>query len=227
VSRTPAAIVLAIAALTPDAAFAQVSAPGPYVIELRGAMSGAPGAASFYPPVSTTLTIPRRAFGFSAGAHIYTLRLGVARLGLGVDVMRSRGTASTPASASMTSSTTTTTTTATATAPSGTLTAAMTVTSVAPQVSFNFGTHDGWSYLSGGYGTTMTNAEVNIPSSAGGEGAASRDLRMSTINYGGGARWFLRERLAFGFDVRFHRLRATHGVPSTQIVGLSVGLSLR
>jgi hypothetical protein len=43
------------------------------------------------------------------------------------------------------------------------------------------------------------------------------------VNVGGGARWFLRERVAVGFDVRFHRLLATHAVPSTQIVGLSVG----
>src|SRR4030095_3022407 len=86
--------------------------------------------------------------------------------------------------------------------------------------------HEGWSYLSGGFGTSTTHAEVNVPASIGGE-AGSRDRRTSTLKFGGGARWFLREHLAVGFDVRFHRLLATDAVPSTQIVGLSVGLSLR
>jgi opacity protein-like surface antigen len=182
-------------------------------------MLGAPGSASFYPPVPTAITVPQRAFGFGAGAHLYAFRIGVARLGFGVDLMRARGTARTEASTMGTESTT-------AAASTGTFHAAMTVTAIAPQLSFNFGSHEGWSYLSGGYGTSATHAEVNVPASIGGE-AGSRDRRTSTLNFGGGARWFLREHLAVGFDVRFHRLLATDAVPSTQIVGLSVGVSLR
>jgi outer membrane protein with beta-barrel domain len=218
VPRTAAAIALAIAVLTPAASSAQVSAPGPYVIDLRGAMSGAPGSAAFYPPVPTTIRVPQRAFGFGAGAHVYTFRIGAARVGFGVDLMRARGTARTDASQVQTSSTT-------AAASTGTFDAAMTVTTIAPQLSFNFGTHEGWSYLSGGYGTSTTHSEVNIPTSFGGEGG-SRGRRTSALNFGGGARWFLQEHLAVGFDVRFHRLLATN-VPSTQSVGLSVGMSLR
>jgi hypothetical protein len=132
--------------------------------------------------------------------------------------MRVRGTARTVASAEET--------TTGAAASTGTFDAAISVTTIAPQVSFNFGTHEGWSYLSGGYGTSSTHAEVSIPASFDGE-SGSRNRRTSTLNFGGGARWFLREHLAVGFDVRFHRLRASGTVPSTQILGLSVGVSLR
>ena len=125
--RTAAAIALAIAVLAPTASLAQVSPPGPYVIDLRGAMSGAPGSASFYPPVPTQIRVPQRAFGFGAGAHLYTFRIGPARLGFGVDLMRARGTARTDASQVETTSTT-------APASTGTFEAAMTVTTIAPQL---------------------------------------------------------------------------------------------
>ena len=218
--RFAVAVVLAIVALTPAAASAQVSTPGPYVIDVRGVMSGAPGNAAFYPPVTTSTRVPQRAFGLSGGAHVYPFRFGVSRLGLGVDVMRARGTADTEASIASPSQTA-------AVVSTGTVTATMTVTTIAPQLSFNFGTHDGWSYLSAGYGPTTTRGAVDIPTSAGGSGAVSRQRRTYAINLGGGARWFLREHMAVGFDVRFHRLRASDGSPSKQIVGLSVGLSLR
>ena len=227
--RVAAAVVLAIVALTPGAASAQVSAPGPYVFDVRGAMSGAPGDVSFYPPVPTTLRVPQRAFGFGIGGHVYAFHIGVARLGFGVDLMRVRGTAKTDASAIATTSTTdSTSTNATGAAATGTVTASMTVTTVAPQVSFNFGTHEGWSYLSAGLGMTSTRAEASLPAAIlGVDSGGSRHLHAATLNVGGGARWFLRERLAFGFDVRFHHLRATDGAPAKQIVGLSVGMSLR
>jgi hypothetical protein len=221
--RVAAAVLFLTAALTPEAASAQASAPGPYVIDIRGAMSGAPGDVSFYPAVPLAVRVPQRAFGLGLGAHVYAWRLGVAHLGFGVDIVRARGSAKTSPSETATSSTGGTATAAGA----GTLTAAMNVTTIAPQLSFNFGARDGWSYLSAGYGAGATSAEVNIPTSADGTGAASRQRRTAALNFGGGARWFLREHLAVGFDIRFHRLRATNGLPGTQIVNLSVGVSLR
>jgi hypothetical protein len=195
------------ALLISTAAFAQSSSPGPYIVDLRGAMSGAPGGASFYPAVPVDTRAPQRAFGFGVGAHVYPFQLGIARVGVGIDVMRVRGSA---------------------TSLTGNVGAAMTVSTLAPQVSFNFGTRDGWSYLSGGYGTTGTTAKVETPAAATTPGVTlTRERRTRTLNVGGGARWFLRERVAVGFDVRFHRLGATAGSASKQIVGLSVGLSLR
>jgi hypothetical protein len=195
------------ALLISTAVFAQpASAPGPYIIDLRGAMSGAPSGIAFYPPAPADTLAPQRAFGFEVGAHTYPFALGIARVGIGIDLMRARGTATSVSN----------------------INAAMTVTTLAPQLSFNFGTHEGWSYLSGGYGTTQTRAEVMTPAADTAAAATlSRERRTHTINIGGGARWFLRERLAVGFDVRFHWLAATLGLPSKQIVGLSVGLSIR
>jgi hypothetical protein len=192
--------------LISTAAFAQSSSPGPYIIDLRGAMSGAPGGAAFYPPVPVETLAPTRAFGFGAGAHVYPLQLGVARIGIGADVMRLRGSAKSVNNSA----------------------ASMTISALAPQLSFNFGTHDGWSYLSGGYGVAQTTARIEIPA-AGDVPAATltRERRTGAVNLGGGARWFLRERVAVGFDVRFHRLGATSGYPSKQIVGFSIGMSLR
>jgi hypothetical protein len=198
---------LCIAALLiSTAAFAQSSSPGPYIIDLRGAMSGAPGGAAFYPPVPAETRAPQRAFGFGAGAHVYPFQLGLARIGFGVDVMRVRGSATSV----------------------NAINAAMTVATIAPQVSFNFGTREGWSYLSGGYGTTQTNTKVQTPAADSIAAAAlMRERRSGTINIGGGARWFVRDHVAVGFDVRFHRLGAGLGLPSTQVVGLLVGISGR
>ena len=214
-----AALCLA-AVLLPTAAFAQSSTPpGPYIIDLRGGMIGAPGG-DFYPAAPAGTQVPQRGFGFSVGGHIYPFRLGVAQVGLGADLLRARGS---------TSSTTG-------------VDAAMRVTTVAPQISFNFGTHDGWSYLSAGYGVTQTRAQVDIPETKISPpeiqddlpepeplpaGTVVREVRTGTVNLGGGARWFIREHLAVGFDIRFHRLSGTAGSSSKQIVGLTVGLSLR
>jgi hypothetical protein len=208
--------------LLPTAAFAQSSTPpGPYIIDLRGGMIGAPGG-DFYPAAPAGTQVPQRGFGFSVGGHIYPFRLGVAQVGIGADLLRARGSTSSDIGAD----------------------AAMRVTTVAPQISFNFGTRDGWSYLSAGYGVTQTRGEVDIRATpadvtdsegdvpeADAEplpaGTFVRELRTGTINLGGGARWFIREHLAVGFDVRFHRLSATAGSSSKQLVGLTVGLSLR
>ena len=197
--------------------FAQ-SPPGPYVIDVRGSMLGAPGGASFYPPVPANTVAPQRGFGFGAGAHVYPFHLGISRVGMGLDLTRARGTGATPATTATTSGSMTT-----IVGSAAAVRAAMTVTTVAPQLSFNFGTHDGWSYLSAGYGTAQTRAEVTSTPAAGTATSetVTRERRTHAVNFGGGARWFLRERLAVGFDVRFHRL------PSKQIVGLSVGMSVR
>jgi hypothetical protein len=213
-----AALCLA-AVLASTAAFAQTSAPGPYIVDVRGGMIGAPGG-DFYPAAPAGTQVPQRGFGFSIGGHIYPFHLGVAQVGLGADLLRARGS-----SRSQTG-----------------IDAAMRVTTVAPQISFNFGTREGWSYLSAGYGVTQTRAQVDIPEREVSPpetqddvpqpeplpaGTVVRNVRTGTINIGGGARWFIREHLAVGFDIRFHRLSGIVGSSSKQLVGLTVGLSVR
>ncbi|HVQ13030.1 MAG TPA: hypothetical protein VMS40_05545, partial [Vicinamibacterales bacterium] len=85
---------------------------------------------------------------------------------------------------------------------------------VAPQLSLNFGTSDGWSYLSVGAGTARVDA-VESGSS-------------SSINAGGGARWFMNRHVGVGFDIRMHRIAADGDTMarSTQVAA-SVGLSLK
>jgi hypothetical protein len=165
---------------------------------------------------------------------VYLAKLGPARLGVGLEIARARGTAMTPpatitptTTAATTSSSTTATPVLSAASPIDTAT---TVTLVTPQVSFNFGTRDGWSYLSGGYGSAQIHGAASGQLTAPAAGAATliRDEgRAAAVNYGGGARWFIREHLAVGFDLRFHRIAAAGTQPGTRVFALSAGLSVR
>jgi hypothetical protein len=233
-------MVLALAALlTAASARAQsapASQPGPYVIDIRGAMSGLPSSTDFHPALPASALVPKRGFGPAVGAHLYPKRLGAARIGFGVEVVRARGTVATAAPSSSTTTTTTTTTTgATATTTSvlsanAPISVATTLTVIAPQVSFNFGTRDGWSYLSGGYGLAQVHSAATgtVLAPLTGTSILTRDDgRTAAINYGGGARWFIRDRLGVGFDVRFHRIAALGTRSPAKMVIASVGVSLR
>ena len=203
-TRWTAAIWLLLAAGAiagpPVHAQAQVAEPpGPYAIDLRGATMGLPQAATFYPAFPTGTRIPARGFGFDIGAHVYAARLGVARLGFGASVMHVRGTATTAA-------------TTTQTFPHVTTTALV----WAPQISFNFGTGDGWSYLSAGYDAgrvkTKGSGTPSLERESGG---------LSGYNAGGGARWFIADHVGVGFDLRLHRLGGA------SLLSVSAGVSLR
>jgi hypothetical protein len=105
----------------------------------------------------------------------------------------------------------------------------------APQLSFNFGNGNGWSYISGGIGYSRweLTPEGAVPPdvAAGVEGANSEALK--TINYGGGARWFAKKHLAFTVDARFYGIDAgqpvgaTPGSPRTTLFVLGVGISVK
>jgi opacity protein-like surface antigen len=188
-----------------SAQIAAPASPGPYVIDVRAATAGIPQAAAFYPAFPAGTIVPTRGFGLDLGGHVYAGRLGPARLGLGVSFVQSRGTAST---APTTATTATTTTTGSGTAADATAVVYPDVTSsvrlVAPQMSFNFGTAAGWSYLSAG----LTLARVKVEGSAVSAGSTplSHDSGNATgFNAGGGARWFVNRHFGVGFDIRFHR----------------------
>jgi len=215
------------------------SPPGPYVIDLRGATGGLPQSQAFYPIFPSGTTVAKRGFGIDAGAHVYPVRLGFARLGLGVDVTWLRGTAATvltstestgigtgtgssagdvgatPAGAAGATGSTAAAD-GTATPITSTIDVTTTARYVSPQVSVNFGTHDGWSYLSGGVDVG------SVSSRSTGTAALSHDSGTKTgANFGGGARWFLGEHLGVGFDLRFHRLPGAHQFAA------SAGVSVR
>jgi hypothetical protein len=167
--------------------------PGPFVFDIRGATSGLPSGEVFAPdpdPDSETIvTIPTRGFGGSAGVHVYAFQLGPARLGAGVDVLYARGT---------------------------TVDAISTLTSVDPQLSLNFGTSNGWSYLSAGVGVTGVESEP-----------AGISESVRSLNWGGGVRWFLGPHLGVGFDVRIRHLSAGDVLPKSTSVAVAVGFSLK
>jgi hypothetical protein len=160
---------------------------------------------------------------------VYPLQLGPARLGIGVSLVRARGTAAPdppeeddddePSRTGLNT----------------TPDAASLLTMVAPQLSLNFGSRAGWSYLSAGIGraqlSTKTSAFVDEDDDDEITAEESIDHgSRSTINFGGGARWFAKSRLAFSFDVRFHIVSAGRGegpTPGSTLLAAAVGISLR
>jgi hypothetical protein len=162
--------------------------PGPhFVIDVRGVTSGIPHSIGLYPTIPDGGSVPARGFGYDVGGHVYLFNLGSARLGLGVNVIGLRGTATD---------------------------ATTTFNILAPQLSFNFGSSDGWSYLSFGAGTARVHAEETGTSSA--------------INAGGGARWFIKRHLGIGFDLRLHRIAADGDIMGESTAfSASVGFSLK
>jgi hypothetical protein len=97
----------------------------------------------------------------------------------------------------------------------------------APHASVNFGSGKGWSYLSGGIG--LASLRVEVPESQ----QAAFPARQRMFHYGGGARWFSREHVAFSFDVRFYTLAAAPAtetglpVPRIRMMIISVGASFK
>jgi hypothetical protein len=50
---------------------------------------------------------------------------------------------------------------------------------------------------------------------------------VRSINWGGGARWFLGPHLGIGFDVRVHHLAGSEVLPKATAVSAAAGLSLK
>ena len=99
-------------------------------------------------------------------------------------------------------------------------------TAVAPQLSFNFGGRDGWSYLSGGImPARLSLFPLNTES--------PEQKTSGTLNYGGGVRWFINDRVAFSIDLRLYAISPieqvgdTPGSPRMTQMTLNVGASFR
>ena len=204
---TVAALLIAV---TPAAA-QTTSGPGPWVLDVRGATSPVPTDAGFYPPLAAT-SVPSRGFGVDVGAHIYILSIKLARIGVGANYVNVRSTAVAPVVALDDEES--------IAGPGQRLT--LTMQMIAPQVSANFGSRDGWSYLSAGIGTASITTETAdvMP-------GRQESGRLRSVNFGGGARWFIKPRLAFGFDLRAHMIAAGSDTPKTSVLAVAAGLSTR
>ena len=207
VGGTVAALLIAVT----QAAAQTTSPPGPWVLDVRGATTPVPTDAGFYPLLATT-SVPSRGFGADVGAHVYLVSIGLARIGIGASFVRVRSTAVGPVVAVDEEDA--------IEGPGQRLT--LTMQMIAPQVSANFGSRDGWSYLSAGVGTASITTEAAdvMP-------GRQESGRLRSVNFGGGARWFIRPRLAIGFDLRAHRIAAGSATPKTALFAVSAGLSFR
>jgi hypothetical protein len=196
------------------AASAQEPPPpiGRFVLDVRATVPRMPESVELADSRGLTLAeLPGGGFGFDIGAHLYGFRWTVVTFGLGAQVTLGRAHSS-------------------GTDNLGSAGRAVTsrFTHVAPQLSLNFGSGDGWSYLSGGVGSSTWSIVAD-----GSEAAPADEARLRTINYGGGARWFTRRHVAFHFDVRFYLVSAgtpgaaLPGSPATRLLILGAGISLR
>jgi len=192
--------------------------PRPYVLDVRGTTVALPEGAAFLPPVSITALVPSRAFGVDAGGHLYIANWRHARVGVGASVLVARGTA---------------------------LDVNITERIVAPQLSLNWGTANGWSYLSTGAGPGHVESHRVTPASTNTSGASTSSPAASSspidavtvnvlaINFGGGARWFISRRMAVGFDIRLHKIGSGTAkptgaaTPGAMLLAASAGLSFR
>ena len=99
-------------------------------------------------------------------------------------------------------------------------------TAISPQISFNFGHRNGWSYIGGGLGTSRLNVYPEQPTTPVQRGAR-------TLNYGGGARWFLTPNVALSLDLRFfaisplEQLGEQPGSPRMTLMAANIGVSIR
>lgn len=183
---------------------------GRYVVDVRGSIAPFGHNSELAAPRGfDALAAPGLGLGFEAGAHVYLYRWRVVTFGVGASVHASlgdRGASELDAN------------------PDGP-TLRKQLVAVSPQLSFNFGGRDGWSYISGGLG----NSRLSLFAL----GTENTERQTRTLNYGGGARWFTGDHVAFSLDLRLYALtprRQTDtepGSPRMTIMVLSIGASFR
>lgn len=215
IRRVAAAMALMLCAIAP-AARAQETPPRlPFVVvDLHGTFARLPSddvelAAS---RGITVGELPGPAVGGEVGVHVYPLVFRAITFGIGGQLIFARSHQTPPVT------------------PSGAFLRPVTerFVSGSPQLSFNFGNGNGWSYLSGGLGRSVWQVIADDE-----EPHVADEERLKTINYGGGARWFIKKRLAFSFDVRFYAVNPGTGAfgfpgsPRSTILVIGAGASIK
>jgi hypothetical protein len=208
------AILLMVCAAAP-AAHAQEPPPRiPFVVvDLHGVFTNLPNTQELADSRGfNPAELPGHAFGADLGLHFYPLRWRAITFGIGGEVTVARAHRTPPA----------------VEGEAVLRPATERFVTAAPQLSFNFGSGTGWSYISGGIGRAVWQI---IPDGA--EPQSGDEERLETINYGGGARWFIRKHLAFSFDVRFYAINpgtpafGMPGSPRTTLMVIGAGASIK
>lgn len=193
-----------------------------FTVDLHAATVGLPQAEGWVPVVATDTVLPGRNWGLVVGGTVYPARLGLVTFGIGASLTTAKGTGeSLPI---VTGSGTSATTRITPVVHTG-------ITNLAPQLSMNFGQKLGWSYLSIGLGRSKVTSRVDASDTT--LASVVPEAWNSALNFGGGAKWFMKQHLGAGFDVRFVKLASrspTATLPSakrTQMWTISVGISIQ
>ncbi len=215
--RQPVLLLLLLFACGPAAMLeAQEPSEQPmtrYVVDARLALPKVPDDDGLARPYGLSgVNLPGLGLGGDFGAHVYPVRLKRVAFGIGVGGVVGRAHAS-PVTQS-----------------NGTV-AGKEVTArfsaIAPQISLNFGSAAGWSYLSAGIGTSRL--EIRTPDTP----PDTVWPRRKTVNYGGGGRWFIRDHVAVNFDIRFYAINpvaetaTVEPSPRLRMLVVSFGLSFR
>jgi hypothetical protein len=154
--------------------------------------------------------LPSKAFGLAAGAHVYPWRGQNMALGVGGELFTA-GNSYSPIDPKTLE----------------TLEPLFyrRLRGVTGQVSLNFGHKMGWSYLTVGAGPMTFESYMADVEPDG--------LATGTINFGGGARWFNYDHLAFTVDLRFYSTGPALATPNTaarlrhSVFVMSAGLSIK
>jgi hypothetical protein len=208
------AFALAAVLCVSDVALAQDEQKpiSPFVIDVRGTIPRFPSSDGLAASRNLqTAELPGSGFGVDLGAHLYLLRWKAVTFGAGGQFTFGRSHSGGGNN-------------------SGLVLRPVTehFKTISPQLSFNFGHANGWSYLSGGVGPGVWSI---VPD--GYAPLASDDERLTVYNYGGGGRWFSKAHLAFTFDVRFFDIypgTPLFGFPASprmKMLVLGAGVSLR
>jgi hypothetical protein len=160
--------------------------------------------------LSSAAELPGTGIGGQLAVHVYPLKWRAITFGLGGELVGARAKYTPPEATDTTQAVT------------------ETFRTLDAQLSLNFGSGSGWSYLSGGVGRS------NLSIVAEGREPLDTDNEvLKTINYGGGARWFAKPHLAFSFDVRFYALNpgtpsfGFPGSPRMRFLSIGAGVSLK
>jgi hypothetical protein len=219
-----AAIAVAAFLIAGPAAFAQEPPPPlpRVVVDLHGIVPVFPNDAAQLaasrsvpgrPAPNDAITVPElpgSGLGATVGLHLYLFKIKAVTVGVGGEVMTG-SSSSTPAEGT-----------------TGLVAVDERLRTADGQLSLNFGSAHGWSYVSGGFGRSQWSLHP-----AGAPQTAADTEPLPTTNYGGGARWFAKKHVAFSLDVRIYEIQpgssfaSRPGSPRTRLFVVGAGISLK